>query len=111
MNFNFTMRGIQRAVIDAGGEWIGIQDAFPTTGLPSVVFRSPSTKQIIIFPFNPHLISEDDLCDSVRKALAKDLGGAKPEYISVRVDTLQKLAKGLREILAEVEALLERKKL
>ena len=59
MNFDRTMRTIQQAVVDAGGEWIGVQDAFPgdLLALPEIVFRRPVTKKIILLSFNPVLVN------------------------------------------------------
>lgn len=112
MNFDFTMRSIQRTVIDAGGEWIGIQPALPTdfAALPQLVFRHPHTKKIVIVPFNPISINEDELFKTVRVSIEQDSETTFPLYVSVKVSVLKKLARNFHELAAELEALLERKK-
>ena len=112
MNFDLTMRSIQRAVVDAGGEWLGIQQSFPgdPSAMPQIIFRHPGTKKVISVSFNPVTLSEDDLFDDIRKALETAFSISKDEYIPVKVAKLQKISRNLGEIQAEVDALLERKK-
>lgn len=112
MNFDLTMRSIQRAVSDAGGEWIGIQESLKPGEfvLPELVFRHPRTKKIITYPFNPISVDESALYANVLKLIADDVKSDPEPYVSVTVAKLRTLARHLAEIQAELEALLERKK-
>jgi hypothetical protein len=74
MNFDFTMRSIQRAVQDAGGEWIGVQQAFDICspeGHEEIVFRDPRTKQVITLPFNYVSADKDEIRKTVLACLIK----------------------------------------
>jgi hypothetical protein len=111
MNFDATMRSIQSAVTDAGGDWIGIQDAFPSDllAIPKIVFRHPRTKKAVLLPFNPATCNYDELKMDVLKLIGDD----HPEtesYVSVSAAKLKTLARKLQDILNELEVLLERKK-
>ena len=112
MNFDRTMQGIQQAVTDAGGEWIGVQQAFDNLqdSLPQIVFRHPSTKRTILVPFNPISVDENELCETVNKVLETKTSKRDDNYVTISVAKLRTISRHLSEIQAEIDALWERKK-
>lgn len=112
MSLDSTIRSIKRAVVDAGGEWVGVQDSLGvgTRSLPEIVFLHPVTKRAVILPFNPSSVNDDDIFESVKKLVEVEPKNSGDQYTTVKVSTLQKLSRNLGEIQAEVDALLIRRK-
>lgn len=118
MNFDRTMRSIQHGVERAGGEWIGIQDSLPSLssagGLPLIIFRHPRTKKTLQVSFNLIFVEEEEVFKAVQAQIAEKpvhpSQPISPEYVSVIESQLVKIARNLKELAAEVDALLERKK-
>lgn len=102
---------LQRAVIAAGGEWIGAQESIPP--IPSVVvFRNPTTSTVmnIPIPFSPYAdFSDSDFSISVHEMLEKDGEKYLSRKIVVPVEALNDIRQRLQFLTDEIDKLIGRK--
>jgi hypothetical protein len=113
LNFDKTMRNIQHAVTDAGGEWIGVQSALGTGGLdmlPQIVFRHPRTRKTILLSFNPMNLDTNEISEHVFRLIQGESSAVKEPCVSITLAALQQISKNLEELQAELTALIERTK-
>jgi hypothetical protein len=95
---------LQRAVIAAGGEWVGAQESIPPA--PSVVlFRNPTTGIVLTIPIPMDLygaFSDTDFSIAVYKLIEADGEKYLNRKIVIPVATLQEISQSLEHILTRL---------
>lgn len=89
----------------AGGEWLGIQDALLPDMTAQIVVRNPPTHHIFNIPFTPLDYDTTKLHAAICAKLTADTEAYASRTVSVKVETLAKIAKMILELSQEIDAL------
>lgn len=101
---------LHQIVTAAGGEWLGIQECLLTDVPSQIMVRNPATRRVLSVPFNPCTFDTTALYVSICQRIGEDTptNASKRvagETVTIKVETLAKIAKMILELSQEIDAL------